>query len=88
MAEWQWDWEPGAMVRPACTASEIETRLRNRILRKPFHERLAFIKVIPSSRVQCGWTAEVDGQFAEDERQQVHQTIFELQHKYSLLPAR
>jgi hypothetical protein len=73
------------MIRPACAASELEARLRNRFRRSPLYARLAFVKIIPSNGAACGWTAEFDGQFSEDERRQVHQAIFELQHRYSLL---
>jgi hypothetical protein len=72
------------MQRTAAKSYEIETWLRDRLRTRGFYERLAFIKIQPSSRAECGWEIEFDGQLSEDERGQVHLQSFELQRLFSL----
>jgi hypothetical protein len=43
------------MQRTAAKSYEIETWLRDRLRTRGFYERLAFIKIQPSSRAECGW---------------------------------
>ncbi len=52
------------MDRIVATLSELEVWLQDRLRAQPFSPRLKGVRVHPSQAAECGWFAEVVGDFA------------------------
>ena len=72
------------MDRIAATLAEIELWLHDRLRAQPFTLRLKGVHVIPSESADCGWLAEVIGEFSVDEHALANTIVSDLQRRFCL----
>jgi hypothetical protein len=65
------------------TLSELQVKLFNQLRTTAFYARLKAVAVEPSSKLPCGWQADVAGDFTAEERDQVDEIVRDLQRRYS-----
>ena len=71
------------MNRIPVAASNLETRIRDRLRWRPLYFRLSSLSVRPE-RNECGWTADVTGDLSAEDTQELIATVTELQRLFSL----
>jgi hypothetical protein len=70
------------MDRIVATLSELEVWLQDRLRAQPFNPRLKAVKVHPSQAAECGWFAEVVGDFAVAEHAAAAMIVSDLQQSF------
>ena len=71
------------MNRIPAAASNLETRIRDRLRWRPVYFRLSSLSVRPE-RNECGWAADVTGDLSDEDTQEFIATVTELQRLFSL----
>ena len=74
------------MDRVAAKLSELELWLQDRLRAQPFYIRLKRISVMPSEPADCGWLAEVVGDFTVSEHAAAAAVVSDLQRYFRLAP--
>jgi hypothetical protein len=71
------------MTRIPVVASNLETRIRDRLRWRPLYLRLTSVNIRPE-RNECGWAADVTGDLSVEDTQEFIATVTELQRLFSL----
>jgi hypothetical protein len=71
------------MTRIPVAASNLETRIRDRLRWRPLYLRLTSVNIRPE-RNECGWAADVTGDLSVEDTQEFIATVTELQRLFSL----
>ena len=71
------------MNRIPVAASNLETRIRDRLRWRPLYFRLLSLSVRPECN-ECGWTADVTGGLSAEDTEEFIAAVTELQRLFSL----
>ena len=71
------------MTRIPVAASNLETRIRDRLRWRPLYLRLTSLNIRRECN-ECGWAADVTGDLSAEETQEFITTVTELQELFFL----